>query len=168
MVPDVFLTSGLVVLFFCIRNTHLWHTCNLYLLTYSIHIFYINWPMSKVFFIQYLDCSVVSNFIFLSIRISDFFHDKALQWEVKQILAWEIDWLWYCMEIDTAFSLEHHYINALAQDCGNSSALAMELPQSSAKPLILHILNIIIFIARKEPRKYVISLQNWYSICLSC
>ena len=59
-----------------------------------------------------------------------------------------------------SFSLEHHYIHVLAQDCGNSSALAMELPQSSAKPLILHILNIIIFIARKEPRKYAISLQN--------
>ena len=30
-----------------------------------------------------------------------------------------------------------HYSHGLAQDCGNSSALALELPQSWAKPLIL-------------------------------
>ena len=50
---------------------------------------------------------------------------------------------WYCLtEPGTAISLKTtsrlDYVDALAQDCGNSSVLGMELPQFCAKPLRLY------------------------------
>ena len=36
----------------------------------------------------------------------------------------------FCLQLTS----DYIYIDGLGQDCGNSSALAMELPQSCAKP----------------------------------
>ena len=54
-------------------------------------------------------------------------------------------------------------IRVVAQDCGNSSAVALELPQSCAKPSILGLIYTSLNVHRIEK-----GLQHWCQLEYNC